>query len=316
MVIVYESYTKDCEDGRMNICVKEHHGYFTLNMGYYNGNGFCNSSIQGMRLSLLYIPSGQGTLVLNEHPISYDAPALFCINESEIIDIPNDTTVYAILFHPSVINDTLDFDNIRFCTNTLSITAQQDCFYFQPFLNRQTDFCGVLFPTFDMTGKIENLFAAFSTQVTLQDNDYWACRSRSCLIELLSLASRYMEHRLELLATKKKDNHSEALRMIAFLDSNLHQKITIADLTKRFQMNRTDLSRIFYRYAGETIMQYVNRRRIELATSLLRDTTIPISEVMERAGFSDYSYFSKTFRKQKGISPRNYRKEYCWMLPK
>lgn len=299
----------------MNICVEEHHGYFTLDMCCYNGNGFCNSSIQGMRLSLIYIPSGHGSLYLNEREISYDAPALLCINESDTIDIPNSAAVQAILFHPSVINTSLDFENIRSISDSLDITAQQDCFYFQPFLNRHTDFCGVLFPAFDTSSKFEKLFATFSAQITLQDSNYWACRSRSCLIELLSLACNCLEHHLELLSTTEKSNNSDVLRVIAFLESNLHQKITISDLTKRFQMNRTDLSRLFVNYTGETIMQFVNRSRIELAATFLRDTTIPMSEVMERTGFADYSYFSRTFRKQKGVSPRNYRKEYCWMLP-
>lgn len=299
----------------MDISIREHHGYFSLDMGYYHGAGFCNNQVQRMRLSLIYILSGQGTLNINGHDFSYDAPALLCMNESEVINIPCDASVCAILFHPSIINSALNFDNIRRSADSLNLTEQQDCFYFQPFLTRLPDFSGMLFPAFDTANRIQELFDSFSVQVTQQDNDHWACRSRSNLIELLSLANSCMEHHHELFSAKKESNNNEILRIIAYLESNLHTKITIADLTKRFQMNRTYLSRLFLNYTGETIMQFVNRTRMELASTLLRDTTIPMSEVMERAGFSDYSYFSKTFRKYKGMSPRNYRKKYCWMLP-
>lgn len=318
----------------MDICIREHHGYFSLDMGYYNGNGFSNLAIQNTRLSLIFIPSGQGELCLNGNSLSFDSPVLLCVNETEMVEIPANIPAKAILFHPSVINASLDFDNIRTSVNCLSVTEQQDCFYFEPFLHHADNFCGVFFPSVENAERIDELFDFFSSQVTLQDSNYWACRSRSCLIELLSLAGMCMERGRRLqastnstcgkpfsksqdnlcAATQKEADNDEILRVIDYLESNLHQKITIADLTKRFQTNRTDLSRLFLNYTGKTIMQYVNHARIELAAAMLRDTTIPISEAMERAGFSDYAYFSKTFRKQKGLSPRNYRKKYCWML--
>lgn len=318
----------------MDICIKEHHGYFSLDMGYYNGNGFNNSAIQNIRLSLIFISSGQGELCLNGNSLSFDAPVLLCVNETESIQIPTNILAKAILFHPSVVNASLDFDNIRTAVHHLSVTEQQDCFYFEPFLHHAADYCGVFFPSIENAARIDELFDRFFSQVTLQDSNYWACRSRSCLIELLFLARMCMERRQQHQASsnstyenhffKSQDNlnattqrevdNEEILRIIDYLESNLHQKMTIADLTKRFQTNRTDLSRLFLNYTGKTIMQYVNDARIELAATMLRDTTIPISEAMERAGFFDYAYFSKTFRKQKGLSPRNYRKKYCWML--
>lgn len=318
----------------MDICIQEHHGYFSLDMGYYNGNGFSNSTIQNMRFSFVFIPAGQGELRLNGSLHSFAAPVLLCIDEKDSIEIPTDIPVKAILFHPSVINASLHFENIRSTREYLSITEQQDCFYFNPFLQRTDDFCSVFFPSMENARRMDELLNFFSNQITLQDSNYWACRSRSCLIELLSLAGTCMEQKQKLMfspnntccgsssdlpdncypITQKEADNDVILRIIDFLESNLHQKITIADLTKRFQTNRTDLSRLFLNYTGKTIMQYVNYARIELAAALLRDTTIPISEVTERTGFSDYAYFSKTFRKQKGLSPRNYRKKYCWML--
>ena len=111
---------------------------------------------------------------------------------------------------------------------------------------------------------------------------------------------------------QKRDD--EILSVITYLKSNLHKKITISDLTKEFHKNRTDLSKEFIAYTGETIVQFLNKTRIDMAATLLRDTLIPILEIMERVGFQDYSYFSRTFKKEKGISPKHYREQYCWML--
>ena len=105
----------------------------------------------------------------------------------------------------------------------------------------------------------------------------------------------------------------EMQKIVSYLKSNISKKITIAELTREFQINRTDLSKRFLEYTGETVMEYVKRIRIDFAATMLRDTKIPLIDIMERVGFHDYSYFSNTFKKKKGISPQAYRRKYCWM---
>ncbi|MDD6770863.1 MAG: AraC family transcriptional regulator [Inconstantimicrobium porci] len=82
-------------------------------------------------------------------------------------------------------------------------------------------------------------------------------------------------------------------------------------MTKKFNMNRTTLSEKFNRLVGETIITYINKLRVNIATTLLRDTRVPISEIMEIVGFNDSSYFFRTFKIYKGQSPKEYRDEYC-----
>lgn len=297
----------------MEICTKEHHGYFTLDMGYYEGLGFDSSALQNSRFSLVFIESGSGIFLFNHQAISFDAPVLVCANETELLSIEKDISVKAILFHPSIINSALNFQNIRTTSSTLSTTEMQDCFYLDSFVKRISPSYGVLFPNPDNSLRITKLFQDFYAQITLQDTDFWACRSRTYLIELLALANTLSHEKATLIHTEKQKKDDEILAVITYLKSNLYKKITILDLTKQFSMNRTDLSKRFLSYTGETIFQFLNRNRIEIAAAMLRDTLIPISEVTERAGFQDYSYFSRTFKKEKGISPKHYREQYCWM---
>ena len=100
----------------------------------------------------------------------------------------------------------------------------------------------------------------------------------------------------------------EMQKIVSYLKSNISKKITIAELTREFQINRTDLSKRFLEYTGETVMEYVKRIRIDFAATMLRDTKIPLIDIMERVGFHDYSYFSNTFKKFFGISPTAWRK--------
>ena len=58
-----------------------------------------------------------------------------------------------------------------------------------------------------------------------------------------------------------------------------------------------------------TVSEYVQKTRIRNAQSLLRDTNISIQEVSYSVGIDDPLYFSKTFRKLVGLSPRDYRNQ-------
>ena len=300
----------------MEICTREHHGYFSLDMGYYEGYGFDSFALQNSRLSLIFIETGSGILHLNNQSIAFDAPVLLCVNEMETLSFSPEIYAKAILFHPSIINNALNFQNIRSNSDSLSITEMQDCFYMYPFIQRNSLSYGLLFPDSDSMSRIKTLFHDFHNQITLQDSNFWACRSRTFLIELLVLTNTLFEKQEQRIHSELQKKDDEILAVITYLKSNLHKKITISDLTKQFSINRTDLSKRFLSHTGETVFQFLNRTRIDIAAAMLRDTLIPVSEVMERVGFQDYSYFSRTFKKEKGLSPKYYREQYCWMIKK
>jgi len=69
------------------------------------------------------------------------------------------------------------------------------------------------------------------------------------------------------------------------------------------------LARLFRRTYGVTPLAYVNAQRIQRARRLLRDTALSVSEIAHRTGFDEISGFSRLFRKQTGMSPREFRRQ-------
>ena len=65
---------------------------------------------------------------------------------------------------------------------------------------------------------------------------------------------------------------------------------------------------IFKRAYGETIYNYHLRKRLEKAHLLLQNTSLPVNEIAEECGFSSFSHFSRSFKKEFGVTPSQIRK--------
>ena len=99
------------------------------------------------------------------------------------------------------------------------------------------------------------------------------------------------------------------LSVLAYINSNLSEEITLADLCKRFFLSRNTLCRRFRATVGASVMEYCTGARLSMAKRLLLEGNSDMEEIAERCGFSSANYFSLIFKKKIGISPMNYRKK-------
>lgn len=99
------------------------------------------------------------------------------------------------------------------------------------------------------------------------------------------------------------------LKIKEYIDSNLDDtEIRISDLAERCGVSEVYFRREFKKYFAETPIEYVKRKRIELACNLLSTELYSITDVATRSGFDSISYFSSEFKRIVGVSPREYRK--------
>jgi len=88
---------------------------------------------------------------------------------------------------------------------------------------------------------------------------------------------------------------------------NLGENITIEKISSKVFMNPSYFSEYFKRKTGETVLDFVTRKRMEKAISLLQTTNIKIYEVSTLTGYTDTKYFSKLFKKYYGVLPSQIR---------
>lgn len=105
--------------------------------------------------------------------------------------------------------------------------------------------------------------------------------------------------------TKRAELISPALSKI-FKDYN--EKITIEELAKLCNVSKYYFCRLFKEETGLSVIQYIISYRISIAETMLKSTDNSIESVAYLCGFDDVSYFYRTFKKIKGISPMKTRK--------
>ncbi len=271
------------------------------------------------RFQIVFIPEGTGIAVIDGHRQIFIAPAVFFLNEKEKFAIAEgrDASARIICFHPCAINNDFDFTNIRGDGDAFSFSAGQDLFWLRPFLQSTRtapqEFTGHV-ETGPLTAqKIARLFDAFSRQLDEQPAN-WPCRGRSYLIELLFLLQQVYSMKGSRREIILPDEALGMDKVILFLYTNYQRRITIQEMAGTFNTNRTTLMKSFHEATHKTIKSYLIDIRIKFAASLIRDTMLSLSEIMERVGFSDLTHFSRTFKICTGYLPSDYRQKFCWML--
>ncbi len=185
-----------------------------------------------------------------------------------------------------------------------------DYFFFWPFTTLGESGYAVHSVPSAICASIVRLCDLLNGSLNLNQDVSWPCMSRSYFLETLIL----LERNRYLAPMESPCVFPSAASPIApvleYLHTSYREDISLDSLASAFATNRTTLNKRFNEACKMSAMAYLNTIRLEVAASFLRNTQLSLSEVADRTGFSDESYFSKLFRKKRGVSPVQYRKSF------
>ena len=133
-------------------------------------------------------------------------------------------------------------------------------------------------------------------------------QTRNCLSEIWLLLLEVLAH-TRLTASQNK-NQDRILTMLAYIQENYAQKLTLQDIADAAAVSTRECLRCFQSSIRQTPMEYLMEYRVQAATKLLESTDLPVSEIAMRTGWGSSSYFTKMFRSLRGKTPNAHRKEY------
>src|SRR3990170_1802136 len=109
----------------------------------------------------------------------------------------------------------------------------------------------------------------------------------------------------------QKEHEDEPIKKAqVFIEKNFQDKITVDQLASMFALGRRNLERRFKKATSNTVVEYIQRVKIEAAKMSLETSRENVNEVMYKVGYTDTKAFRTTFKKITGISPVQYRNKY------
>lgn len=118
---------------------------------------------------------------------------------------------------------------------------------------------------------------------------------------------------LELLreANSEKNDYRLIQSVQEYIRSNYQNaELDNQEIAEQFNYHPYHINRLMKAHTGKTLHAYLIEYRLHMAKNYLRTTTLNITAIAEKTGFSSYTYFIKLFRERTGVSPLQYRKTH------
>ncbi len=140
-------------------------------------------------------------------------------------------------------------------------------------------------------------------------NDIASCIEASSIIHTLFSLLMHASLACEESAQREKIDQN-INTAVAYIQSNYAKQITIESIIEDIPLSKYHFIRCFRRIMGMTPYSYLTNYRINMSKVLLRTTNQSIASIAEACGFLDTSNFIVQFKKQTGVRPTQYRKDF------
>lgn len=128
--------------------------------------------------------------------------------------------------------------------------------------------------------------------------------------DVLRIIRAYVQNLIKALKSEDRDNDGDYIAAVKrIVESGYAGTLSFADIAGQLHLSRNYLGYLFKRETGASFIQYLTQFRIDKAKELMATKRYMISEIADKVGFSDPTYFSRVFRGATGKSPLEYVSE-------
>lgn len=130
---------------------------------------------------------------------------------------------------------------------------------------------------------------------------------------LLIDTNRISQASYKTLTVQDQQAHSDQLiaRAQRWMEKHLQESFLLSSLASHLAVSERTVNRRFKQATGETPLGYLQSLRIDVAKHLLETTRLPVSAISERIGYGDLSTFRRLFKRETGLSPREYQQRFA-----
>ena len=245
---------------------------------------------------ILFIEKGSGTLIINNHRVSYNNNQIFILipNDQYNFEIETPTTVSAVKFLNSFFDDILSSEN----------QAQRKQWFkkIETILHGANRTSHLGFQSKTDESNILSLFTVLCNEYN-DENLKSETILKSTLHSILYIISRNVSF------TSTGIIDSKIQSIINYIHYHIHdsEKLSKKELANQFHISENYISQYFKSKMGIGLKKYILNYKLMLAETRLKYTNSTVSEIAHELGFTDSSHLDKTFISYKGMTPRAYQ---------
>lgn len=158
---------------------------------------------------------------------------------------------------------------------------------------------------------IENMIGEIATLVDLEENRLNEARLKLVVVQLLIQISISTDYIIRKDQGFRDEKTEIAEKVSNFLFKNYHRSISIDDVSQAVNISKSYMSHVFKEVTGHTIMTYLMQYRLSKARSqITQEPNQLIKVISQENGFESEAHFSRFFKKNIGLSPSQYKKQY------
>ena len=219
--------------------------------------------------------------------------SIFIVNSGEIHEIDG---LIVPLFYSAYV---FDFNMLSFKTRD---SAEQH--FIEPVINGDIQFSNCISPYKNITNLLEYIYILNSSL-----SEVCTLATKASLLQFFALLIEEKQYTLCENPDRKFQKKHILKDIVKFINENYSHELSLKQIAKEFNMSYKYFCRFFKNNFNKTFIEYLNDVRLENAIRMLENENISITETALSCGFSNMSYFTRTFKKKVGFTPKEYRKK-------
>lgn len=190
---------------------------------------------------------------------------------------------------------------ITYCKDYLTSLSKSKKLNYTILASFQIDITQLIFSFLKTKGILAHKLIHGKTNDTLLEYSYKSIETMIIYITyILNTALDYV--------TFSSSEKSVASIICDYIDMHFTEDINRNNLAEIVYLDPDYTARLFKKETGNSLLNYIIKKRIEMAKSLLSNTELSVNLISDKVGYSNYSYFTKLFKKETGFTPVDYRR--------
>ncbi|WP_418040720.1 helix-turn-helix domain-containing protein [Paenibacillus xylanilyticus] len=249
---------------------------------------------------LVIVLNGNATHVVHTEEYFIKKGNAFVINGStpHAYRDPHDFKICNIMFRPEML--------ASIGPDLKKSNGYQALFVLEPYYRNIQSYPGKLALPIPSLEYVESLIAVMIEEYHGQLQGY-----QTMLLSRFTELVVYLSRHYDTQEKGMEGNHLMHLaNAISYMEDHYLEPLTLEGIASKSNISVRHLNRIFRSYYQMTPIAYMLTLRLERACSLLKHSSLTITQISYECGFNDSNYFTRQFRKAYGVSPKVYRQNH------